>query len=163
MTDPKEQPEKNKRRWLKIALGLSVAVNLLFVGFVAGAAARHGGEGARMARAPGLGAFGAPYMIALPEQERRAVIRTLRAAAKGEVPDRSARRAMFQDVLAHLRAAPFDAQALEAAVARQATTSVAVQETAQQAWLDVVAGMSERERLNYADAVEQVLQRGRKR
>jgi len=158
-----EPPKKAKRPWLKIALAASVAANLLFVGFIAGAAARHGGESTRMARNPGLGAFGAPYMIALPKQERRAVIRKLRAAGGADVPDRDARRVMFQDVLMLLRATPFDGQALEAAVALQATTSIAVQTNAQEAWLDVVRQMSDAERTVYADAVEEVLRRGRKR
>jgi len=162
VNDINDLPKKRLGVWLKIALAASLAVNLLFVGFVAGAAARQGGEGARMARNPGLGAFGAPYMIALQPQERRAVIRNLRAS-NGDIPDRSARRAMFQEVLVLLRAQPFDAQALEAAVALQAETSVAVQKNAQQAWLDIVRQMSQAERALYADAVEDVLKRGRKR
>lgn len=163
MNEIQDPPAKRRGPWLKIALALSVAVNLLFVGFIAGAVARQGGEGARMARSPGLGAFGAPYMLALPKQERRAVMRELRTTGEGIVPDRGARRAMFQEVLALLRASPFDAKALEAAVALQANTSVAVQKNAQAAWLEVVTQMSEAERVVYADAVEDVLKRGRKR
>lgn len=163
MTGLKDQSERPKRAWLKIALGLSVAANLLFVGFMAGAAVRQGGGEKHVARNPGLGAFGAPYMVALPDRERRAVIRELRNARRDGVPDRGARREMFQDVLGHLRATPFDAQALEAAVARQAAVTVTVQKSAQAAWLGVVTQMSEPERARYADAVEAVLRRGRLR
>ncbi len=163
MTEQPRNPVKPKRPWLKIMLATSVALNLLFVGFLAGAAARHSGDGAPNARAPGLGAFGAPYMRALPTQERRAVLRSLRDAAQGNLPGRGARRAKFQEVLELLRAQPFDAEALTQAVTEQASTAVFVQQTAQNAWLEVVSNMSESDRRAYADAVERVLKDGRKR
>ena len=154
------QREIGKGKWLKIALGISLALNLLIVGFVAGSYARHSSGHALGSRAPGLGAFGAPYMKALPRQERRAVLRALRAEAKGRVPDREARRALFEAVLSALRAAPFDREALQQAVAQQAETSIFIQQTAQGAWLDVVSRMSDTERLAYATAVEDLLRRG---
>jgi hypothetical protein len=83
----------------------------------------------------------------------------LRAEAKGRVPDRQARRAMFDEVLSVLRATPFDRNALQQAVSQQAETSIYVQQTAQAAWLDVIARMSDPERLAYAAAVEDLLRR----
>ena len=97
------QREIGKGKWLKIALGISLALNLLIVGFVAGSYARHSSGHALGSRAPGLGAFGAPYMKALPRQERRAV---LRRRAPPLV------QAVVHDVElgAHAPARPFDAE-----------------------------------------------------
>ncbi len=153
------KPVKKNARWLGIALAVSLAFNLLVVGFVAGSFARQARSDSFGVRAPGPGAFGAPYMMALPRQERRAVLRALRAEAKERLPDRQARRAMFEEVLSVLRATPFDRDALQQAVAQQAETSIYVQQTAQRAWINVIAQMSDPERLAYAAAVQDLLRR----
>ena len=70
---------------------------------------------------------------------------------------------MFTAVIEELRAQPFDAAALEATVAKQAETTVLVQKRAQAAWLGVISEMSDAERQDYADAVEAVLNKRRKR
>ncbi len=150
-------------RWMKILLGVSLALNLAVAGLVAGALLRPDGAGDRFSRGPGLGAFGAPYMLALPKEDRRAVFGALRKGSKEQLPNRRARREMFDKVLTTLRATPFDAAALESVVTSQAAVSVTVQRRAQDAWLEVVAGMDDAERARYADAVEEFLKRGRKR
>ncbi|MGZ2257561.1 periplasmic heavy metal sensor [Roseobacter sp. A03A-229] len=153
-------PKRSVPRWIKIMLGLSLALNLAVIGLIGGAVLRHGDGKVAGARNSGFGAYGLPYMIALPREDRRAVGRAVRSAA--DLPDREARRALYRDVLSALRATPFDATVLSAAVLRQAETAVAVQKTAQAAWLAQVSGMSDAERSAYADAVEEVLQRGPK-
>lgn len=163
MTMQMDEPEKTTRPWLKIALFGSLAVNLLFVGFLAGAMARHSGEGPQAGRNPGLGAFGAPYMLALTKEHRREVLRDLRESGRDVVPDRRARRAMFENVISELRSQPFDRAALEATVSKQADTTVQVQRRAQAAWLNVVSGMTDEERAIYADTVEKVLSRRSKK
>ncbi|MEE4187658.1 MAG: periplasmic heavy metal sensor [Roseobacter sp.] len=161
----KDDTAKAKRfPWLKIALAGSLALNLLIVGFLAGSAARQmGNGGALSARSPGLGAFGAPYMIALPQDNRRDVLRALRETRGEALPDRRARREMFVEVVGLIQAQPFDIEVLSAAVARQAETTVSVQKRAQSAWLNVVANMTDAERESYAAAVEEVLGRKPKR
>lgn len=159
MTMQPDHPEKKSWPWLKITLFVSLAINLLIVGFLVGAAARHMGDGSKSARNPGLGAFGAPYMLALKPEDRRTVFRELKQSSRDVVPDRRERRAMFSAVVSDLRAQPFDPSALEATVAKQAETTVLVQKRAQAAWLDVVSGMTDEERQVYADAVESVLSR----
>ncbi|MEM9578292.1 MAG: periplasmic heavy metal sensor [Pseudomonadota bacterium] len=150
-------------RWMKILLGVSLAVNLAIAGVVVGVLLRPDGPGERFSRSPGLGAFGAPYMMALTKEDRRAVLGALRNSSKGEVPSRRARREIFDRVLTTLRATPFDASALENVISNQAAVSVTVQRRTQEAWLDVVARMDDAERARYADAVEVYLKRGRKR
>lgn len=160
-----EQDKSGKMRWpwLKIALGVSLAVNLLIIGFLVGAVTRHMGDGGPSARSPGLGAFGAPYMLALTKDDRRDVLRALRKDSRDVIPDRDARRKMFADVVELLRAQPFDPAALETAVAQQADVTVRVQKRAQAAWFEVVSGMSDAERQDYAQTIEAVLQRRRKK
>jgi uncharacterized membrane protein len=163
MQDDTTKPQSSGR-WVKPLLGASLALNLAIVAMVAGIWLRPDGSGERLARAPGAGAFGAPYVLALPREDRRAVLRTIRQEVVADgLPDRQKRREMFRDVLASLRAEPFDLAALNAAVSSQANASIAVQAHAQKAWLDIVAGMTPEERASYAERVEAMLKRGPKR
>lgn len=159
MTSEKKAQSGVRTRWVIVALCLSLALNLLIVGYIAGSVARHGGTGPDARTLPALGAFGAPYMIALPREDRRAVLRALQRDGEGRLPGRQARRDMFDDVLIQLRADPFDQAALEASVRRQADVSVAVQQRLQRAWLQKVAAMEASERQSYADQVESLLAR----
>ena len=161
MQDTRENGGPVTARWVKVLLGLSLAVNLAVAGMVAGIALRHDGGGERSDRVAYLAAFGAPYMRALPRDDRRALLRSLRSGEGGPLPDSAARRAMFHEVVEVLRARPFEPQALAEAVSRQAEASVAAQRRLQGAWLGVVAAMSQEERMAYADAVEALLDRGR--
>lgn len=163
MQDAEQHPPAGTGRWIKILLAGSLALNLAVAGLVAGAVIRHDGPMDRTIRSPSLGAFGAPYMLALPREDRRAVLRAMRSSQGGDVPSREMRRAVFQEVLTSLRATPFDSAQLQAVVARQATITVDVQKRAQSAWLELVEGMTDAERADYADAVEDVLNRGPKR
>lgn len=161
MAEAAQEKQKMPRRY-KVILGLSLALNLAVAGMLGGAALRHGdgGHGRGGLRAAGLGAYGLPYMIALPKEERRQVIRSVRSDRSGKVLNRKARRAHYNDVLTALRNAPFDPQSLAAALSLQADTTIRVQQSAQTAWLAVVGLMSDADRLAYADRVEEVLRRG---
>lgn len=161
MQDDNRQSPRRRGGWTTGLLIVSLAVNLAVLGFLAGAVMRPGGAGGPLARAPGLDAYGAPYIRALPRQERREILRLSRDSADGEaLPDRRERRALYRVVLANLRAAPFDPEALRAAVMRQAEVSVAVQQRMQRAWIEVVANMDDADRTAYADAIEELLRRG---
>lgn len=158
-TNPK-QPRTSRR--IKVILGLSLALNLAVVGLIAGTALRHGDEKRGGSHSAGFGAYGLPYMIALPREDRRSVIQAVRAEKNADLPDRAARRAIYLEALAALRASPFDAQALSEVVTRQAQTTIRVQQVAQDAWLEVVGNMSDAERAAYAEEIEEVLRRGPK-
>ncbi|WP_298921332.1 periplasmic heavy metal sensor [uncultured Roseobacter sp.] len=150
-------------RRIKILLGVSLALNLAVVGLVAGTLLRHGEGGRGGLRMAGLGAYGLPYMMALPHHERRAVIHSAREGSPEGFPDRAARRALYAEVLSALRNVPYDPEKLSKAVERQAATTIAVQEAALGAWMEVVGGMTDAERENYAQDVEEVLRRGPRR
>lgn len=160
MTEPLTQDAPARTAlWVKLMLGLSLALNLAIAGFVLGAVIRHGGPGHHGRDVPGMRAFGAPYMLALPRDDRRAVLAGMKQHAGRDIPDRAARRAMFAEVVDALRGVPFDPATLRAAVARQSATAVAAQAAAQEAWLEVVSAMSDAERRAYAAEVEEVLRR----
>lgn len=97
---------------LRIALAISVALNLAVAGVVAGAAMKHRPDGGRMEMGRELG-FGA-FSEALSRDDRRA----LREALLAKAPDlRDNRRQRGQDaqaLLAALRADPFAPEALAA-------------------------------------------------
>lgn len=107
---PAPREEAKHGRWMRLALIVSVALNLAVAGVVAGAL-WHGGPPMRPPRDMGFGPFGE----ALSEADRRA----LRRAFHEKGPDmRAERQAMRDDMAtlaAALRAEPLDPAALEAA------------------------------------------------
>lgn len=159
MTANPTPPTRSPGRGLRIALVLSLAVNLLILGAVAGMLWRHAGpDGLRMRGAPpGLGSYALPYVQALPVQDRRALHDALREGEAGRRQSRAARRAAYADVLSALRAEPFDADVLRAALARQRDTVMTVQDRAQALWLDRVRMMDAPARAAFADRIEEAL------
>lgn len=114
MTETPLPPNPPRRRGLKIALVLSLAVNLLLVGLLAGGAMR-------VARLDDM-AGGRPDLRALwraiPDETRDRLRETARESGLADAhrrPDRDMRRAraaqMNAALAAALRAEPFDAQA----------------------------------------------------
>ena len=142
--------------WIKIVLGLSLALNLAIVGLVAGVALRSGPPGGRT---PAMG-YALPYVIALPREDRRAVFDAVRQDKS--LPDRRARRADYAAMMEALQAAPFDRDAVQTILARQGEGGARVQRAAQAQWLDVVETMSQDERVEYVQRIQDVLKRGRK-
>ncbi len=152
-------------RWLRAALGLSLAVNLLVVGLIAGAAYRFHGPHAVPHGMPrgAMHSYGTPYIMALPDDRRRAVFRDLRGKKDGGDMSRAARRALYDQVILALRAVPYEQQQVTQLLDRQRKATLRVQEASQTAWLAELAGMSDAERAAYADRLQDVLSRGRKR
>ncbi|MEM6563215.1 MAG: periplasmic heavy metal sensor [Pseudomonadota bacterium] len=163
MQNAKNESAGGMRWWVKAIFGVSLALNLAFIGLIAGAALRVSGKEEGAYRAPGPGAFGVPYMMALSRDDRREIFGQIRAERRAAMPDRDERRARFREVLDSLRAQPFDRARLESIVDQQAASTVSLQRSAQNAWVTHVAQMSDAERAAYADAVEDVLRRGGKR
>ncbi|MBY5932029.1 periplasmic heavy metal sensor [Tateyamaria omphalii] len=147
-----------KRRcplWVKVLLGASLAGNLAVAGLVGGMALRGGPLGGK---GPGMG-YAMPYVLALPHEDRRMVFSTVRGDP--DLPDRSARRAAYRDMVALLKADTLDRVAVEAVLERQSQGVSDVQAVAQSAWLDIVTAMPAEERKAYAQRVEEVASRER--
>ena len=146
-------PVTTRRRYLKLALAISLGLNLLFIGIFAGAAFRHGGK--HGAIGPQLHSYAAPYMRALPRDQRRALFEQVRS--EPAIADRQTRRAFYQRMLAGLRADPFEAAAVQAVLQDQARAVQGLRGASQAVWLDLVSKMSGPERQSYADALEEQL------
>jgi len=160
MTDetptPKAAPKAPMRRSLRVLLFASLAANLIVVGLVAGAVF---GNEKQNAKPPRDADFMGAYTRALPKEDRRAIGRLIRDHHRQSGISRSAARQEFQAMLALIRATPFDAEAMEQRMSTQAQAAFTRREAAQQFWLDRVAGMTDAERLDYADQIEAQLKR----
>ena len=145
--------------WIKLTLLVSLALNLLVAGMMLGAVWRHDGEG-RRGGGPGLGRYATPYVAALPREDRREMFKGLRREGGHVMPDRATRNAQYAAVIQALRAVPFDAAALEGALAKQGEMTVRMKAAAEQAWVAQVSRMSDTARAEYAEAVEAALRQG---
>jgi len=155
MSEP-TQTKPRGGRGLKIALALSLAVNLAILGLVAGAmlgGGPRGGGGDPHLRSLGLG----PFAMAFSREDR---------AGFAERIDRTALRAERQalgDSLVALRAAlasePFDRAAAEVALSRSRGAAEALQGIGHHAVLDQIAQMTTAERRALAQRLDRALRR----
>lgn len=158
-----EKPETPKAaagrpgRGLRLALALSVAVNLAVAGLVVGMA-WHGGPMGRGAMLRDMG-FG-PFEGALRPEDREA----LRGALRGRLGEiRQARQQMQEDIeriLAALRAEPFDEAALAEAMAAQAANLNERLDFGSAMLRDHLLSLSAAERQGFADRMEHRLRGG---
>lgn len=155
MSDATQPAARSVPLWVKILLGVSLALNLAVIGLVVGLAMRFSGDGPRVTN------YGLPYVIALPKEDRRSIGKQLRASSRdGALPNRRARLAHYRDMLVLLEAETWDAEAADAILSAQATETGAVQAAARAAWLETIAGYSPGERAAYAERLRQVIKRG---
>lgn len=133
--------------WLKIVLGVSLAVNLAVIGLAAGIATRFGDP----ERRPAMTNYAIPYVLALPREDRREIGDAIRKDVRaGRLPQRQSRHAHYRAMVALLETDPFDAGAAQVILTEQGQQTAAIQTAAQAAWLNKVAGYSFEERKAYA-------------
>ena len=162
MMDEQVTPPRKSRR-LQWVLGVSLALNLVFIGLFAGAAMRHiGDKGGAKLRGGSVHAMGLPLARSLPPEARRSLFRQMRSEGSG-LPSRKERRAQSALMLNALRADPFDPAAVTAIFEATSVMTEQVQSTAQQKWLSLVSEMSAAERLAVADRLEEAMNRPRRR
>lgn len=135
-------------RWLLIA---SLALNLLVAGIVVGALF-DGPRGDR--RPPGPRDAVAPYTRALEAPDRRKLRRELRRAFLDRRGQGDVLAAPYRDVIAILRADPFDASALRDALAAQAAAASRRHDAGREVLTRHIAAMSAAERQAYTDRLE---------
>ena len=144
-------------RVLRIALAVSVALNLAVAGMFVGAMF-HGGEMGGPAGVREL-SFG-PFTEALSREDRKA----LRQAFVAKAPDvRNARQQLrvdAQTVLEALRAVPFDPATLTTVMDGQRGRMAARMDAGQAVLRDFLIAMSPEARLAFADRLEQQLRHG---
>ncbi|MEM6310374.1 MAG: periplasmic heavy metal sensor [Pseudomonadota bacterium] len=155
MTEPVAKPTGGTPFWVKLLLGVSLALNLLIVGAV-------GGTMYRVSKSVqgGMPGPGIAFLGALEKDDRRAVLRALR----GE--NRDARRDGGQrarEVLATLRSDNFDSAAFGALLKAQSEQGFAVQGKIRDQLVMQVGAMDPAARAAYADRLEAILsKRGRR-
>jgi len=153
MTDVKDRNPPRVRPWLRIVLGVSLALNLAVAGLGLGAAIRFGGPD-RAARPPLP--LGAMLYRELPREDRRA----LRDDRLGPRPEREERRrAEIAELDAALRAVPFDPTRVEGFLAAQSLQRDALEQALRAAWLTRVSKMSDSARAAYADRLAEEMAR----
>ena len=144
-----QEPTKSPRRWVRWLLIGSLALNLIVVGVVAGAAWRFAGHGRDGGKAPPP--IGALLYRDLDRDTRNA----LRSAVEGDHESFRARRmAEVVTVVTLLRADPFDPAALEGALQDHAARRSSFHQSVQVAWLSQVREMTAQERASYAADLE---------
>ncbi len=149
--DTQSVVKPNSGKGLRIALALSVAVNLAVLGLVAGVMLRDG-PGMRGAMVRDLG-FG-PYTEALRPEDRK----ELRRALFEKAPEiRETRRLMHEDMqalLGLLRAEPFDGAAFRNRMEAQHERMEHQLQLGQGLLQDFIAAMPADERRAFADRLE---------
>lgn len=136
---------------LRIALALSVAVNLAVLGLVAGVMLRDG-PGMRGAMVRDLG-FG-PYTEALRPEDRKELRHALFEKAPEILETRRLMREDMQALLALLRADPFDAAAFRQQMEAQHIRMQHQLQLGQGLLQDFIAAMPAEERRAFADRLE---------
>ena len=148
---------KTPRKWTKVLLIVSLALNACFIGLIIGVKLTQ--DGMRPQRAPS--AQGSLYLRALSHEDRRTLGQAMRSYHTREM--RQMDRAGYESALVLLRATPFDPEALEDLMEDQTEASEERLEYAREALIAHLAAMSDTERAEFADALEHALKRGPKR
>ncbi|PSL19656.1 periplasmic heavy metal sensor [Shimia abyssi] len=145
------------RLGLRLLLIGSLAINLVVVGIVGGAVIGHLKDDGK--KRP-HDRFGSPYVRALSFEDKRKVGRSIREAYRSAEIDRAAEGRSYARVVDLLRSSPLDQDALQNEVKRQEAHGHERRDVAQRIWIERVVNMTDTERLEYADRLEDTLKRG---
>lgn len=162
MTEPLAPPTPPgpSSRGLKIALVLSLALNLGVLGLVGGAWLHGRPDGPpRFARDLGFG----PFTEALSPEDRRALVREFGRDMGDPRAFRREMRADLQELLQILRADPLDRAALEALFERMGARGQERLATGQRLLEERILAMSPEARRAFADRLDEGLRRGPRR
>lgn len=163
MTDlapsPKSPSDKTPGRGLKIALAVSLALNLAVVGSIAGFALRGGPDGHRSEAMVVRDLNFGPFTDALTRDQRRAMLRDFAEKGPGLREMRAQMRGDFDAVLQALRATPFDAGQFRAAIETQNARITERAGLGREALIARVVQMSDSERSEFLQRLEQVVSR----
>ena len=158
-TDPTPKARKCPR-WIRVSLFVSVALNLLVVGMVVGAAVRNDGRHGRPAElGAGADAGLGPYAQALTRPQRQALGDAFAKQAPRLRENTTALRAQIAEMLTLLRATDFDPAAFAASMDSAQARLSERQNLALGAVVDQVGQMSAQERTEFADRLERSFKR----
>ncbi|MCV2881394.1 periplasmic heavy metal sensor [Actibacterium sp. XHP0104] len=149
-----------KFRWGRVVLVLSLGLNLLVFGLIGGAILKHGGPPSRAAGQVDFLGYSGPYARALDHEQREHLRDRLGQSADTWRENRAAVRRDFQLILTALRARPYDAAALEAALEAQQARVDAHARQIRAEMLAQIAAMDDHDRHEFAERLERMLRRG---
>lgn len=157
MADPEIKSGKTGKRrlWPRLLLFVSLALNLLVIGIVAGSLAL-GPD--RDRRAPSRDMV-APYTRALSDADRRQIGKRLRESLVSREDERGLLMADYGTVLDILRTEPLDIGALNDVLIRQSERAEQRKLAGQKIFAEWLADMSPQELSAYADRLEAELDR----
>ena len=154
-----EDTPKKPFRWSRVVLVMSLALNLAVIGTVAGALLRWD-AGMDRARAMQVRDFGfGPFIGALDPTDRRDVGRSFVRSVGNPREARAEVKTMFAQMVATLKAEPFDRQTFETLLLQQQQNFSSRQEIGAQIVVDQIAQMSAPDRAAYAMRLEDMLKK----
>lgn len=150
-----DKPEgtRGMKRWLKLLLAGSLALNLAVVGVAAGLYLRFSGGDKHWRRPPDVGAM----IFRELDRDTRKMLRQEASGAHGSYVKR--RHAEAAVVIAALRADPFDPALLLAELKTQSQARDAFHGKVQEAWVRKLTNLSPQERAAFADKMQERLSR----
>ncbi|WP_377608772.1 periplasmic heavy metal sensor [Pseudohalocynthiibacter aestuariivivens] len=157
MTMEQQMEKPRSKIWPKVLLAVSLSLNLLVIGIIAGTVLKFGPGGHHRHR--GLDLDVQPMIQALSRSDRAALRRsfaremTTVREARADLPSRA------ESILQALRTEPFDQAALQTVLDAQKQQLAERHKAGQQILFDQISAMSERERATYADRLEEEFSR----
>lgn len=152
---------EKRRRWVLPLLFVSLAMNLLVVGVILGWILSPGGP-RRAEIGPVRGLVGEPFLRALPEEQRRAMLQDVMRETPRIRESRENLRARFEAFLGALRTEPFDAELVAGLLSQQRSVALRRQDIGEELLLQRLDAMTPEERRAYADRLESSLRRLRR-
>lgn len=151
---------KQNKPWMKILLIVSLGLNLAVVGLVIGMKVSHHGSRA----IPYSGSAGMrALMHALPQEKRAEVRKYFHQNHKRKLNKNNAAHGSLDTISAAIKAQPFDAKALDEAFNDQRKHIVSITQNAQQAFVAIIADMTDQERSAYVDNMKKQRDKWRKK
>lgn len=162
---------KASGRWLRVALVVSLGLNLAVAGLVLGAVLKDGppkrGHDDRNPDRvryeqppPALRELGPlPFIVALSPDDRAAILDAARKHSDDLKESRETLRNRFEEMLRVLRSEPFDRDAMEALLAEQRAVGAARQEVGEALLVGQFEAMGPDGRAAYADRLDKSLKR----
>ena len=147
------ESQRKPSRWLYPLLFASLALNLLIAGIVVGWMASHG-QDRRPDFGPVRGLVGEPFLRALPDDQRRAMLRDVMREAPRIRESREGLRARFEAFLSALRADPYDPNAVAGLLKDQRAAALRRQDIGERLLLERLEAMTPEQREDYASALE---------
>lgn len=150
---------KGMRLWVRILLVVSLALNLLVIGAVAGIAIKggpwkHGGPPGPMAEA-----LIGPLTRALNKEDRRAILRQIRKQGRAEGASPRSHKEALQRMVVMLETAPFDQESFAMDFTSIVEDLQGRMSSATQIYIQHLSDMSDEQRAAYATRVKEAFER----